>query len=387
MSVAIHSANKRLRVLALPAAEANDWREPAPSGNFSRFVKALEAEFELIDVVQPAISSREWWTALALSARPGRARWHAHAAFSPYLARRRTEAAQRALDAHRGSFDLVLQLQTLFAPSVGRAGTRYAIYTDNTMALTQRHYPGWYPLSESAARRWMEFEAGVCRGADTVFTFSEFARRSVIDDYRCAPEDVVAVGAGANHLVDELPRKDSVKPRALFVGTNFEIKGGPVLLRAWRIVTRELPEAELVIAGPKRDPTRGRTRGVKYVGRVPHDEVARLYRSASVFVMPSLFEAWGHVFQEAMGYGLPCVGSSCCAMAEIIEEGVSGRLVAPGDAEALAAVLVALLSDPQEAARMGAAGHRRILLAGKWSDVVGRIAQHLTAKHPRQQLA
>ncbi len=52
-----------------------------------------------------------------------------------------------------------------------------------------------------------------------------------------------------------------------------------------------------------------------------------------MFVLPSKFDAWGHVFVEAMGNGLPCIGTNCCAMPEIIEEGVTGRLVPRADPE------------------------------------------------------
>jgi hypothetical protein len=93
-------------------------------------------------------------------------------------------------------------LQTKHAPCLDCAGVPYVIYTDNTMALTQRVYPAWAPLPPRAASRWLRFEAEICRSASIVFTFSEFARRSVIADYGCAPERVEAVGAGAKLVLD-----------------------------------------------------------------------------------------------------------------------------------------------------------------------------------------
>ena len=53
---------------------------------------------------------------------------------------------QRALARHQGSYDLIMQLQTLCAPGFDRSGVPYVIYTDNTMVLTQRLYPDWAPL-------------------------------------------------------------------------------------------------------------------------------------------------------------------------------------------------------------------------------------------------
>src|SRR5205807_2866660 len=121
--------------------------------------------------------------------------------FNSARASARTRAVERRLRDHAGSYDLIMQLQTLCAPGSDRR-TPYAIYTDSTMALTRRLYPPRAPLADDAAAWWIAFEADVCRSAIAVFTFSEFARASVIDDYGCSPANVVAVGAGANQMLD-----------------------------------------------------------------------------------------------------------------------------------------------------------------------------------------
>ena len=250
--------------------------------------------------------------------------------FNPWLVDRRNHQVQRGLDRYTGSYDLIVQLQTLFAPGLVSPAAPYVIYTDNTMALTRRMYPAWADVSPQAAEWWMRFEADVCRSAAAVFTPSEFARRSVIDDYGCPPESVAAVGAGANQMLDSLADKDYSAPRALFVGMDFPRKGGAVLLDAWRLVRERVPDAELVIAGPKAAPAGELPSGVRWMGWMDRAGLAALYQSASVFVLPSLFEPWGFVFFEAMGHGLSCVGTSCCAMPEIIDDGVDGRLVPRG---------------------------------------------------------
>jgi glycosyltransferase involved in cell wall biosynthesis len=98
-----------------------------------------------------------------------------------------------------------------------------------------------------------------------------------------------------------------------------------------------------------------------------------------VFVLPSLFDAWGHVFLEAMGHGLPCIGTSCCAMPEIIDEGVTGLLVPRSEPEPLADALVELLTDTARAEAMGCAGHTKVIQGYKWTDVLDRVARHLDA--------
>ncbi len=163
------------------------------------------------------------------------------------------------------------------------------------------------------------------------------------------------------------------------MGDKFEIKGGHTLLAAWDLVERELPEAQLWIVGPKRPYGPARA-GVRWLGYVAdRATLSDLYTRASVFVLPSHFEAWGHVVPEAMGHGLPCIGTSQFAMAEIIEDGVTGLLVPPRDAKALGEALLALLSDSARARSMGHRAHAAALSGLTWDHVVARMAPHLEA--------
>jgi glycosyltransferase involved in cell wall biosynthesis len=371
------SVGPRLRVIGVSPSDVSDWREPAPAGKWSQFYGALSQRLTVADVIRPQLPALREYRFFAKAFRPSRARWVA--ALELNVARRRDLNAEleRELAARAGSYDLILQLQTLCTPRSRSVGAPYALYTDNTMALTQRLFPGYAPVPRAAIRDWLEFEARVCSEAEIVFTFSEFARASMVDDYGCLSERVVAVGAGANQLAATVPDGARRLPRALFVGNEFERKGGEVLLGAWTLVRERVPDAELIVAGPRRRGPSSLPEGVTWVGRLDRSQLDRQYRAASAFVLPSRFEAWGHVFVEAMGYGLPCIGSDCCAMPEIIEDGVTGLLVEPGEREPLAAALVELLRDPQKAAEMGRAGHAKVLASLTWGHVADRVVSRL----------
>jgi glycosyltransferase involved in cell wall biosynthesis len=358
--------------------DVSDGHQRLPRGQWAQFIGALSRRMDVIDVVQPKLSRAQRYANFARTFHPRRDLWRARAGFNPALAAKHTDIVQRALSRYEGAYDVVVQLQTLCAPGHDRGGAPYAIYTDNTMALTRRLNPLGYGsrVSVATAGWWMRFEAEVCQAALAVFTYSEFARASVIDDYGCSPERVVAIGAGANQLLASVEEKDYSAPRALFVGKDFAQKGGPTLLEAWRRVHERVPAAELVIAGPARAPA-ALPQGARWVGWMERDELAQLYQSASLFVMPSLFDAYGLVFLEAMGHGLPCIGTSVCAMPEIIEEGVTGRLVPRGESEPLAQALIDLLSDPVRREAMGRAAHERVLVHHRWSDVAERASARL----------
>jgi alpha-maltose-1-phosphate synthase len=366
-----------LRVLGVALPDVSDWSEPQPQGKWSQFFGALAQRCQLVGVVPAEVSQLHRYLNLLRMVYPRKRSWRARAGFNRALAMRRTKLVERGLREHDGSYDVIMQLQTLCAPGFHRVGIPYAIYTDNTMALTQRLYPAGAPLPAADAARWMSFEGDVFRSAAGVFAFSEFARSSIIDDYGCSPDRVLAVGAGANQLLGSLGDKDYTTPRAVFVGRDFVRKGGCVLLQAWPQVRRQVPDAELLIAGPSEKLIREVPRGVRWLGPVDRARLTVLYQSASVLVLPSLFEPWGHVFLEAMGHGLPCIGTSCCAMPEIIQDGVTGRLVPRLEVEPLAVALIELFTDPVKTGAMGHAAHRHVLQGNGWSDVLDRVCGYL----------
>jgi starch synthase len=307
-----------------------------------------------------------------------RATWRARAGFSETNFRALSGAVERELRRRRSSFDLIFQAQTVFSPGDLREGRPFVVYTDNIISLTQRFYPAWAPLSASGFRRWRELEAEVLRAAAHVFPWSDFVRDAMIDDYGLEPSRVSSVGAGANLLMSTLESRRWDSARALFVGRDFARKGGRELLAAWAHVRRRLPHARLTVVGSPQAPDGAELAGVDWLGTVESQaELRRLYEEASVFVMPSLFEPWGHVFLEAMGCGLPCIGADHCAMPEIIADGATGLLVPPGEVEPLAEALERLLGDPLLAEEYGRRAHASILSGKGWSDVAGRIVPAL----------
>lgn len=144
----------------------------------------------------------------------------------------------------------------------------------------------------------------------------------------------------------------------LFVGALGEHKGVGLLARAHQRMATPVP---LVVVGPRRADTPDLTgtaeRPVVVLGEVSHPQVMAAIAAASVVAVPSRWpEPHGLVAVEAMASGVAVVASRTGGLAEIVEDGVTGRLVEPGDAGALAGALDDLLADPGRRRRMGAAG-------------------------------
>ncbi len=219
--------------------------------------------------------------------------------------------------------------------------------------------------------------------AIAIFTFSEFARRLIIKEYGVAPSKIVNVGAGPN-LLNYLPFIDTKKfdgKTILFVGRQVKRKGGLVLFEAFKKIKHKVPDARLIMisrdAYKYNKQRKSNDYDVTIYGSVDKQVLGYWYRRASVFTMPSLFEPFGIVFLEAMAYKLPCIGTNICAMPEIIDNGRTGFLVKPGDADELAEKIVYLLRNKEESRRMGELGRKKIEQYYSWVHAVKRIEKHM----------
>jgi len=105
--------------------------------------------------------------------------------------------------------------------------------------------------------------------------------------------------------------------------------------------------------------------------------ITRLYAQGQVACVPSLYEGFSLPAIEAMACGVPLVASSGGALPEVVgPDGGAGLLVAPGDAEALAAALARVLDDAGLRARLGAAGRARVLERFTWRQCAEATVAH-----------
>lgn len=153
-------------------------------------------------------------------------------------------------------------------------------------------------------------------------------------------------------------------PRVLFVGGNMQRKGLPTLIEAASHIIRTMPNAEFWVAGhdavqPKMEALchrHGVRAAFRFLGLQSQDELPKLYAQCDVFAMPSLIEAFGVVFLEAMAAGLPVVGTCVGGITEIVRDDENGLLVQPNDAPALASAIARLLTDDELRQRLARAG-------------------------------
>jgi glycogen(starch) synthase len=121
---------------------------------------------------------------------------------------------------------------------------------------------------------------------------------------------------------------------------------------------------------------------IRIVDPVSRAQLPETYRSATVCVVPSLWEGFGYVAAEAMACGLAVIASRAGGLAEIIEDGKSAILVEPGNAEELAGAIVSLISNTERRSTIGTAARRRIVdnfsrpvIADRMADLYGRLVK------------
>ena len=270
----------------------------------------------------------------------------------------------RAFRRHRPDrvlFDLVGLARATLVPLPGFPPRDYAIFVHGIELRT----------AHDGAR------ARALRRARVVLANSEFTAASLRDMHPDLADRVrvvkLCIDPEKVALWEALPRSTARRElAALIVGRMWSEepgKGHDALIAAWPAVRARLPGAELWIVGGGHDRARLKARtqelgvadAVRFLGPVSDAELGELYRRASLFAMPSRQEGFGLVYAEAMWHALPCIGSTSDAAGQVIADGETGLLVPYGDAVAIGDAVVALLGDPERAAKMGEAARRRAL--------------------------
>lgn len=214
--------------------------------------------------------------------------------------------------------------------------------------------------TESASLHASERSALGC--ARHVIATSATVARLLVEHYG-VPSGTVSVVEPGTDRVSTAPRNGAGVVKLLAVGSVIPRKGYDVLIAALARL-RHLPW-QLVIAGDcGRSPQTyrqvkgeigrlGLAERVSLLGAVAFDELAPLYASADLFVLPSRFEGYGMAYAEAIAHGVPVVGTTAGAIPDTVPA-AAGVLVAPDDIEALAVALQRVIENPADRERLAA---------------------------------
>lgn len=213
------------------------------------------------------------------------------------------------------------------------------------------------------------------RKVDLTLFASQWAHDSALTHYDLDPARARVDLFGANLDVDPGFRERQLDGplTILFVGYDWERKGGDLVLATWRLLREATGDAELHIVGCK-PPVAANIDGVTVHGRLrksdPRDyaKLTHLYDRASMFFMPSRAEAFGMVFCEAAAYGIPSVAAITGGVPSVVIDNETGLLLDLGaDARAYADRILDLWSDKVRFRAMSLAARRRFETHLNWN--------------------
>ena len=200
-----------------------------------------------------------------------------------------------------------------------------------------------------------------------IFTFGSLVEHSLIDQYKIPKEKVLAVYSGSNVKYDNVENiQKYVSRNILFVGVDWERKGGPILLKVFERILEKYPDASLTIVGC--NPRIHNLPNCHILGKIPLEKVASQYDSASIFFLPTLKEPFGVAFVEAMSFRLPIIANNIGCIPDLVKNDYNGYLI-DNDIEKYADAICMLLGNPGKCREMGNKGYNLAKSRFTWKKV------------------
>jgi len=219
------------------------------------------------------------------------------------------------------------------------------------------------------------------RNADGIRTVTGYTT-GLVRDLGLEPADEFPAYMDFDSFVQDAPRPLPQRPQALFVGVLERYKNVDGLVETWRRAAPRVPDARLRLVGSGTlQPVverlvRELPERTRWAERLSQREISAELDDSTLLVLPSRSEGMGRVIVEAFCRARPVVASRVGGIPDLVQDGVNGLLVEPGDTDALADALVQVLTDRELAQRLGSAAHAS---AGLWTISPEEFAGRLRA--------
>jgi len=236
--------------------------------------------------------------------------------------------------------------------------------------LSFMRHPEWHPADR--VKYFEKFCLKKLSQADAIITISEFSKKEIIELLGVAPTKihVTPLGVSRSFTPGKTQMASLPKKYVLFLGNLEPRKNLVTLLNAYRSLPQKLRERfPLVIAGASGWHTKELKRGLQLFSRnekpiltgyIPQKNLPDLYRGASLFVYPSLYEGFGLPVLEAMASGVPIITSDSTSLPEVV--GDAGVFVNPYDVDHLKDTMMELLKDDKARRELAEKGVARAKL-------------------------
>jgi glycosyltransferase involved in cell wall biosynthesis len=263
---------------------------------------------------------------------------------------------------------------------------------DATVHSSLNYYPALSNLTQNSKRESLQTEEKALENSDLVVFTSAWASEKALQKIQVKRSAVLPFGAN----LQDLPEKNEINLteknpvcKLLFVGVFWENKGGKIAFDCLlELLEMGLP-TELIVCGcvPPDEVKHPQLTVIPFLNKnVPEErlKLQTLYQQASLFVLPTHFEAFGVVFCEASAYGVPSLATRTGGVPEVIKDGVNGFLMDPlANANDYARKIAELWSDDSKYMTLRKSSRERFEEILNWDSWALNLKQLLPIRHEK----
>lgn len=282
--------------------------------------------------------------------------------------------------------DVLLQIGAIYnIPSITKPTKSRPVisYHDGNVAKMMTS-PFFNQKLQKHARKAFQWEKHVYSELNHICTMSDYLRRSMIEDFGVDESRVSNIGVGVNF---DIPPQ-SILPEQkktfdlVFVGREFERKGGETILQAFNLLKDQYQQLTLHIIGPseaslsKYDLDTNKVKCYGFLDRRNKRDVEifqNVLANASIGLFPTLFDAFGIPVLEKFSYEIPCITTDILAMPELVKEGETGFLIKVNDHKSMAEAIEYYVENPEVCRTHGKNGRKLVVENYTWHNVVEKL--------------
>ena len=265
-------------------------------------------------------------------------------------------------------------------------GGLFLIKNVDVPVIATCHHTYWqqahYIKSQFWKRIFIPFEKRTYQRADRIICDSEDSKHILTDKYDISPEKIVVIPIGVDgnrfysiNSVRKIPKS------LLFVGRIDKRKGVEFLIKAMRLVVKEIPDVKLFIGGTGKDMPKLKKyvkrhnlgENVEFLGFIFEDKLNEWYNKVQCVVVPSVFEGFGLTAIETMSCGTPVIATNVNGLKDIVENDVNGFLVEYNDIPSLSDRIIYLLGNKTKQAEFIKKGKKKVATVYNWDITLERI--------------
>jgi glycosyltransferase involved in cell wall biosynthesis len=221
--------------------------------------------------------------------------------------------------------------------------------------------------------------------SNQIIVHGEKLKEQMMQEYNFPNEKVHAIPIGEHEVAPfKKYEREDIKEDGnliLFFGRIWKYKGLEYLIKAEPMITKEVPNAKVIIAGAGEDFKKyesmmiNRDNFIVHNYRIPYKEGAELFQGCSVVALPYIDASQSGVIPTAYGFKKPVVVTDVGAIPEIVDNGITGFIVPPKNPEALADAIVKLLKDEKLRKQMGENAYKKLKRDLSWDNIAEKTIE------------